>query len=146
MSQESFRLLARSENSAIPDDLEGYPMLFIIFDQLTFKYRCSKAELLDGRYELDSLVRAFLSQCNRTLESQDLYQSSSIVRKLSHSDFLDKLSEEVLKQLVTIGLHPKAEKITRYMTTIDRQFSKALGELSVVIEDRRRREAFMPKG
>jgi hypothetical protein len=164
LSQESFRLLARGENSAIPEDLEDYPMLLIIFDQLTFKYRCSKAELLDGRYELDSLVRAFLRQCNRTLESQDLYQSSSIGKKLSHSDFLNKLSEEVLKQLVTIDLHPKAEKlfklaqqvsiaqstniekITRYMTTIDRQFSKALGELRVVIEDRRRREALMPKG
>jgi hypothetical protein len=84
--------------------------------------------------------------------------------KLSHSDFLNTLSEEVLKQLVTIDLYPKAEKlfkladqvsisrsaniekITRYMTTIDRQFSKALGELRVVIEDRRRREALMPKG
>jgi len=156
--------LARGENSAIPEDLEDYPMLLIIFDQLTFKYRCSKDELLDGRYKLDSLVSAFIMQCNRTLESQDLYQSSSIGRKLSHSDFLNKLSEEVLKQLVTIDLHPKAErlfklaqqvsiaqstnieKITRYMTTIDRQFSKALGELRVVIEDRRRREALMPKG
>ena len=164
LSQESFRLLARGENSAIPEDLEDYPMLLIIFDQLTFKYRCSKAELLDGRYKLDSLVSAFIRQCNRTLESQDLYQSSSIGRKLSHSDFLNKLSEEVLKQLVTIDLHPKAEKlfklaqqvsiaqstniekITRYMTTIDRQFSKALGELRVVIEDRRRREALIPKG
>jgi len=164
LSQESFRLLARGENSAIPDDLENYPMLFILFDQLTFKNTCSKAELLDGRYELDSLVSGFIRQCNRTLESQDLYQSSSIGRKLSHSDFLNKLSEEVLKQLVTIDLHPKAEKlfklaqqvsiaqstniekITRYMTTIDRQFSKALGELRVVIEDRRRREALMPKG
>jgi len=164
LSQESFRLLARGENSTIPDDLENYPMLFILFDQLTFKYRCSKAELLDGRYELDSLVSAFLRQCNRTLESQDLYQSSSMGRKLSHSDFLNKLSEEVLKQLITIDLHPKAEKlfklaqqvsiaqstniekITRYMTTIDRQFSKALGELRVVIEDRRRREALIPKG
>ncbi|WP_443629966.1 hypothetical protein ABXT60_09770 [Candidatus Njordibacter sp. Uisw_056] len=84
--------------------------------------------------------------------------------KLSHSDFLNTLSEEVLKQLVTIDLYPKAEKlfklaeqvstsrstnidkITRYMTTIDRQFSKALGELRVVIEDRRRREALIPKG
>jgi hypothetical protein len=85
-------------------------------------------------------------------------------RKLSLSDFLNKLSEEIIKQLVTIDLHPKVEKlfnlaqqvsisrstniekITRYMTTIDRQFSKALGELRVVIEDRRRREALMPKG
>jgi hypothetical protein len=84
--------------------------------------------------------------------------------KLSHSDFLNKLREEALTQFITIDLHPKAEtlfkqseqvsisrsinidKITRYMTTIDRQFSKALGELRVVIEDRRRREALMPKG
>jgi hypothetical protein len=84
--------------------------------------------------------------------------------KLSHSDFLNKLREEALKQFVTIDLHPKAEKlfnlaqqvsisrstnidkITRYMTTIARQFSKALGELRVVIEDRRRREALTPKG
>jgi len=164
LSQESFRLLARGENSAIPEDLEDYPMLLIIFDQLTFKYRCSKAELLDGRYELDSLVSGFIRQCNRTLESQDLYQSSTMGSKLSHSDFLNKLSEEALKQLVTVDLHPKAEKlfklaeqvsiaqstniekITRYMTTIDRQFSKALGELRVVIEDRRRREALIPKG
>ena len=164
LSQESFRLLARGEHSTIPDDIEKYPMLFVLFDQLTFKNRCSKAELLDGRYKLDSLVSAFIRQCNRTLESQDLYQSSSIDKKLSHSDFLNKLSEEALKQFVTIDLHPKAEKlfnlaeqvsisrsanidkITRYMTTIDRQFSKALGELRVVIEDRRRREALMPKG
>ena len=164
LSQESFRLLARGEHSAIPDDLEDYPMLLIIFGRLTVKYRCSKAELFDGRYELDGLVRAFLGQCSRALESQDLYQSSSMGSKLSHSDFLNKLSEEALKQIVTIDLHPKAkklfklaeqvsisrsaniEKITRYMTTIDRQFSKALGELRVVIEDRRRREALMPKG
>jgi len=163
LSQESFRLLARGEHSAIPDDLEDYPMLFVLFDQLTFKNRCSKAELLDGRYALNSLVSAFIRQCNRTLESQDLYQSSTIGSKLSHSDFLNTLSEEALKQLVTIDLHPKAEKlfklaeqvsisqstniekITRYMTTIDRQFSKALGELRVVIEDRRRREALIPK-
>ena len=164
LSQESFRLLERGERSTIPDDLEEYPMLFVLFDQLTFKHRCSKAELLDGRYALDSLVSAFIRQCNRTLESQDLYQSSTKGSKLSHSDFLNKLREEVLKQFVTIDLHPKAEKlfklseqvsisrstnidkITRYMTTIDRQFSKALGELRVVIEDRRRREALMPKG
>jgi hypothetical protein len=164
LSQESFSLLARGEHSTIPDDIEKYPMLFVLFDQLTFKNRCSKAELLDGRYELDSLVSAFIRQCNRTLESQDLYQSSSMGSKLSHSDFLKKLSEEAVKQFVTIDLHPKAEKlfklaeqvsisrstnidkITRYMTTIDRQFSKALGELRVVIEDRRRREALMPKG
>ena len=164
LSQESFRLLARVEHSPIPDDLENYPMLLFIFDRLTLKYKCSNAELLDGRYELDSLVRAFLGQCSRSLESQDLYQSSSIDKKLSHSDFLNKLSEEALNQLVTIALHPKAEKlfklaeqvrisrstnidkITRYMTTIDRQFSKALGELRVVIEDRRRREALMQKG
>ena len=164
LSQESFRLLARGEHSAIPDDLEEHPMLLVLFDQLTFKNRCSKAELLDGRYELDSLVSAFIRQCNRTLESQDLYQSSTMGSKLSHSDFLNKLSEEALKQLVTVDLHPKAEKlfklaeqvsisrstniekITRYMTTIDRQFSKALGELRVVIEDRRRREALIPKG
>ena len=164
LSQESFRLLERGEHSTIPDDLEEYPMLFVLFDQLTFKHRCSKAELLDGRYALDSLVSAFIRQCNRTLESQDLYQSSSIDKKLSHSEFLNKLSEEALKQFVSIDLHPKAEKlfklseqvsisrstniekITRYMTTIDRQFSKALGELRVVIEDRRRREALMPKG
>ena len=49
LSQESFRLLARGENSAIPEDLEEYPMLFVLFDQLTFKNRCTKAELLDGR-------------------------------------------------------------------------------------------------
>ena len=164
LSQESFRLLERGEHTTIPDDLEEYPMLFVLFDQLTFKNRCSKAELLDGRYELDSLVSAFIRQCNRTLESQDLYQSSTMGSKLSHSDFLNKLSEEALKQIVTIDLHPKAEKlfklaeqvsisrstnidkITRYMTTIDRQFSKALGELRVVIEDRRRREALTPKG
>ena len=164
LSQESFRLLARGEHSTIPDDLEEYPMLFVLFDQLTFKNRCSKAELLDGRYELDSLVSAFIMQCNRTLESQDLYKSSSIDKKLSHSNFLNKISQEALKQIVTIDLDPKAEKlfklaeqvsisrstniekITRYMTTIDRQFSKALGELRVVIEDRRRREALMPKG
>ena len=164
LSQESFRLLARGEHRTIPDDIEKYPMLFVLFDQLTFKNRCSKAELLDGRYALDSLVSAFIRQCNRTLESQDLYQSSTMGSKLSHSDFLNKLSEEALKQFVTIDLHPKAEKlfklseqvsisrstnidkITRYMTTIDRQFSKALGELRVVIEDRRRREALMPKG
>ncbi|WP_443627704.1 hypothetical protein [Candidatus Njordibacter sp. Uisw_002] len=164
LSQESFRLLERGEHTTIPDDLEEYPMLFVLFDQLTFKHRCSKAELLDGRYELDSLVSAFIRQCNRTLESQDLYQSSSIDKKLSHSDFLNKLREEALKQFISIDLHPKAEKlfklaeqvsisrstnidkITRYMTTIDRQFSKALGELRVVIEDRRRREALMPKG
>jgi hypothetical protein len=156
--------LARGEHSAIPDDLEDYPMLLVLFDQLTFKYTCSKAELLDGRYELGSLVSAFIRQCNRTLESQDLYQSSSMGSKLSHSVFLNKLSKEAVKQIVTIDLHPKAEKlfnlaqqvsisrstnidkITRYMTTIDRQFSKALGELRVVIEDRRRREALMPKG
>jgi len=111
LSEESFRLLARGENSTIPDDLEEYPMLLVLFDQLTFKYGCSKDELLDGRYELDSLVSTFLRQCNRTLESQDLYQSSSIGNKLSHSDFLNKLSEEALKQLVTIDLHPKAEKL-----------------------------------
>ncbi|MDC1509777.1 hypothetical protein N8381_03545 [Oceanospirillaceae bacterium] len=164
LSQESFRLLERGEHTTIPDDLEEYPMLFVLFDQLTFKNRCSKAELLDGRYALDSLVSAFIRQCNRTLESQDLYQRSSIDKKLSHSDFLNKLREEALKQFVSIDLHPKAEKlfklseqvsisrstnidkITRYMTTIDRQFSKALGELRVVIEDRRRREALMPKG
>jgi hypothetical protein len=164
LSQGSFRLLARGEHTTIPDDIEKYPMLFVLFDQLTFKNRCNKAELLDGRYALDSLVSAFIRQCNRTLESQDLYQSSTMGSKLSHSDFLNKLSEEALKQIVTIDLHPKAEKlfklaeqvsisrstnidkITRYMTTIDRQFSKALGELRVVIEDRRRREALMPKG
>ncbi|MDB4001161.1 hypothetical protein N9449_00510 [Oceanospirillaceae bacterium] len=164
LGQESFRLLERGEHITIPDDLEQYPMLFVLFDQLTFKNRCSKAELLDGRYELDSLVSAFIRQCNRTHESQDLYQSSTKGSKLSHSDFLNKLSEEALKQFVTIDLYPKAEKlfklaaqvsisrstniekITRYMTTIDRQFSKALGELRVVIEDRRRREALMPKG
>jgi hypothetical protein len=164
LSQESFRLLARVEHSSIPDDLENYPMLLFIFDRLTLKYKCSNAELLDGRYELDSLVRAFLGQCSRSLESQDLYQSSSMGSKLSHSDFVTKLSEEIVNQLVTIALHPKAEKlfklaeqvsisrsaniekITRYMTTIDRQFSKALGELRVVIEDRRRREALIPKG
>jgi hypothetical protein len=164
LSQESFRLLARGEDSTIPDDLKEHPMLLVLFDQLTFKNRCSKAELLDGRYALDSLVSAFIRQCNRTLESQDLYQSSSIDKKLSHSVFLNKINQEALKQLVTIDLHPKAEKlfklaqqvsisrstnidkITRYMTTIDRQFSKALGELRVVIEDRRRREALMPKG
>jgi hypothetical protein len=164
LSQESFRLLERGEHTTIPDDLEEYPMMLVLFDQLTFKHRCSKAELLDGRYALDSLVSAFIRQCNRTLESQDLYQSSSVDKKLSHSDFLNKLREEALKQFVSIDLHPKAEKlfklseqvsisrstnidkITRYMTTIDRQFSKALGELPVVIEDRRRREALMPKG
>jgi len=164
LSQESFRLLERGEHSTIPDDVEKYPMLFVLFDQLTFKNRCSKAELLDGRYELDSLVSAFIRQCNRTLESQDLYQSSAMGSKLSHNDFLNKLREEALKQFVSIDLHPKAEKlfklaeqvsisrsaniekITRYMTTIDRQFSKALGELRVVIEDRRRRESLTPKG
>ena len=164
LSQESFRLLARVEHSPIPDDLENYPMLLFIFDRLTLKYKCSNAELLDGRYELDSLVRVFLGQCSRSLESQDLYQSSSMGSKLSHSDFVTKLSEEIVNQLVTIALHPKAEKlfklaeqvsisrstnidkITRYMTTIDRQFSKALGELRAVIEDRRRRQALMPKG
>jgi len=164
LSQESLRLLERGEHTTIPDDLEEYPMLFVLFDQLTFKNRCSKAELLDGRYALDSLVSAFIRQCNRSLEFQDLYQRSSTSSKLSHSDFLNKLSEEALKQFITIDLHPKAEKlfklaeqvsisrstniekITRYMTTIDRQFSKALGELRVVIEDRRRREAIMPKG
>jgi hypothetical protein len=111
LSQESFRLLARGEHSTIPDDLEEYPMLFVLFDQLTFKNRCSKAELLDGRYELDSLVSAFIRQCNRTVESQDLYQSSTMGSQLSHSDFLNKLSEEALKQLVTIDLYPKAEKL-----------------------------------
>jgi hypothetical protein len=164
LCEELFRLLERGEHSAIPDDLVDYPILFVTFELLTVKYRCSKAELLDGRYELGSLVRAFLGQFNRSFKSEDLYQGSSIGSKLSHSDFLNTLSEEVLKQLVTIDLYPKAEKlfklaeqvsisrstniekITRYMTTIDRQFSKALGELRVVIEDRRRREALTPKG
>ena len=139
-------------------------MLLFISDRLTLKYKCSNDKLLDGRYELNSLVRAFLGQCSRSLESQYLYQSSSMGSKLSHSDFVTKFGEEIVNQLITIALHPKAEKlfklaeqvsisrstnidkITRYMNTIDRQFSKALGELRVVIEDRRRREALMPKG
>ncbi|WP_443629965.1 hypothetical protein ABXT60_09765 [Candidatus Njordibacter sp. Uisw_056] len=62
LSEELFRLLERGEHSAIPDDLVDYPMLFVTFELLTVKYRCSKAELLDGRYELGSLLRAVQSE------------------------------------------------------------------------------------
>ena len=136
-------------------------ILGLVFSRVAGEAECTIDELFDGRYRSSQIIKSAMTLGDAAIGNR-IISTGEYQRSVSVSDFFDDLLKECGELTIALNIHPSVkklegltnslglaqaqdlDKINRHLTNADRQFSKALGELRHVVEERRRKEALNP--
>lgn len=138
-------------------------VLEMIFSKILLKTDCAIEELIDGRFTLNQILSwAVLHGDDTPVNAKPRLDYDTKKDRINVKDLNTALLKIFGELTIAIQIHPDVknleslsnnlgltqsadlDKINRHLTNADRQFSKALGELRHVIDERKRREAFKP--